>query len=118
MVELLLPGGSDRVPFDRAFFAQHFEAGEAPACELSASDADVPVVELELVNGQTCDVFHFIAFQREFLIADLFVDPPDCEDLYRSYIRYETVFRVNIRYYPAPSRRLGFEPQKVPVQRD
>ncbi|MGE0713451.1 MAG: hypothetical protein AB7N76_36180 [Planctomycetota bacterium] len=95
-------------PFDRDFFAEHFREGVAPGCEIFA-DGDVPVVELELVNGETCDVFAFEAFNLDHLVAQLFVDPPQSEALYLSFIRYETIFRINVRYYEPPRRALGFQ---------
>jgi hypothetical protein len=105
-------------PFNREFFAAHFRAGVAPSCELF-SEGEVPVVELELVNGETCDVFAFEAFKRDHIVAQLFVDPPRCEEFYLSFIRYETIFRVNVRYYAPPQRELGFRLDKEPeVEQD
>lgn len=115
MSELLVPASyvanKERPygPFDRDFFADQFNAGVAPRCELFA-EGEVPVVELELVNGETCDVFAFQAFHEDHLVAQLFDDPPSCESFYLSFIRYETVFRVNIRYYEPPARPFGFKP--------
>lgn len=101
-------------PFDRDFFASQFNAGVAPRCELFA-DGEVPVVELQLVSGETCDVFAFEAFHEDHLVAQLFDDPPNCESFYLSFIRYETVFRVNIRYYEPPARPFGFKPVRAIV---
>lgn len=120
MSDLLLPSHfvsqseSERGPFDRSFFAQNFNAGVAPHCELFA-EGEIPVVELQLLNGETCDVFAFEAFHEDHLVAQLFDDPPKCESFYLSFIRYETVFRVNIRYYAPPQRRLGFKPTRLDV---
>jgi hypothetical protein len=113
MPELLLPGQAERdppeTPFDRNFFLRQFHSDEPPACELY-EQGEIPVVELELTNGETPDVYYFEAFRRDYLVALLFLDPPKCTDFYRSYIRYETIFRVNIRYYPGATRELGFKP--------
>jgi hypothetical protein len=115
MSELLVPASyvanKERPygPFDRDFFAAQFNAGVAPRCELFA-DGEVPVVELELVNGETCDVFAFEAFHEDHMVAQLFDDPPSCESFYLSFVRYETIFRVNIRYYEPPARPFGFKP--------
>lgn len=113
MSQLLVPGGfvpagSDRGPFDRLFFAEHFKEGIAACCQ-GYERGEVPVVVLELANGVSCDVFAFEAFKKNLLVAQVFVDPPDCDDVYLSFIRYETIFRVNVRYYPSPDRRLGFK---------
>ena len=75
MTELLLPGSSARepgaTPFDRNFFVKNFHSDEAPVCDLYAQ-GEVPVVELELVNGTDCDVYYFEAFRRDFLVASAF----------------------------------------------
>lgn len=114
MSELIIPGAvAGPAVFNQRFFAQRFqEGGEAPACPAYGA-GEVPVVELLLVNGQLCDVFHFEAFERDYLVAQLFVDAPECDDLYRSYIRYESVFRVNIRTYQTTTRRVGFESKRA-----
>ena len=118
MSELILPGGLNAKSFDRRFFLDEFGAPEkSPQCELMAT-GDVPVVELELVNGRTCDVFCFVEFRRELLVAELFVDPPKCDRYYRSYIRFESIFRVNIRSYKSAERKLGFKPQQPAVLED
>jgi hypothetical protein len=113
MTELLLPGQSERdppeTPFDRNFFLRHFHSDDAPVCDLY-EQGEIPVVELELTNGETPDIYYFEAFRRDFLVALLFVDPPKCTDFYRSFIRFEAIYRVNIRYYPGATRELGFKP--------
>ncbi len=118
MSELLLPGRAESedpaTPFDRYFFMSNFDTPEPPACDLYTS-GEIPVVELELSNGETPDVYYFEAFRKEFLVALLFVDPPKCDQFYRSFIRYETIYRVNIRYHKAPSRTLGFKPTLVEI---
>lgn len=99
-------------PFDQDFFREKFNAGVAPHCELFA-EGEVPVVELQLVNGETCDVYAFEAFHEDHLVAQVFIDPPKCESFYMSFVRYDSIFRVNIRYYEPPLRRLGFKPTQV-----
>ena len=110
MSELLIPGNyvnRERPygPFDRDFFAAHFQAGVAPNCDL---EGETPVVELELASGVTADVAAFQAFKKDHLVAQLYVDPPSCNAFYLSFIRYETIFRVNVRSYDPPARSLGF----------
>lgn len=118
MTELFLPShfvaNRERPygPFDRDFFAEKFNTGEAPHCELFAA-GEVPVVEIELVNGETCDVFAFEAFEEDHLVAQLFDDPPSCERFYLSFVRYESIFRVNVRYYEPRERSLGFRPMRL-----
>lgn len=116
MSELLIPGNyvnRERPygPFDRDFFVAHFQAGLAPSCEV---DGDTPVVELELASGETADVAAFTAFKKDHLVAQLYVDPPSCEGFYLSFIRYETIFRINIRSYDSPTRTLGFRVDTAP----
>ena len=115
MSELILPGAAaGPAVFNQRFFSHRFqEGGVAPACPAFGA-GEIPVVELLLTNGQLCDVYHFEAFERDYLVAQLFVDAPECDDLYRSYIRYESVFRVNIRVYQTRTRKVGFEVVRVP----
>lgn len=112
MSELLIPGRPEaeepETPFDRYFFMANFHSAEPPACELYSS-GEIPVLELELTNGETPDVYYFEAFRKQYLVALLFVDPPQCDQFYRTFIRYETIYRVNIRYYDPPTRMLGFK---------
>jgi len=122
MSQLLVPGGfvpagSDHGPFDRGFFTEQFKEGVAPSCQNYAR-GEVPVVVLELVNGVTCDVYAFEAFRKNLLVAQVFVDPPDCDDVYLTFVRYETIFRVNVRYYPSPDRRLGFKVTSPEIEED
>ncbi len=121
MSQLLVPGNfvasEGQGPFGRAFFVDQFQEGQAPACSL-IGEGEVPVVVLELMNGVTCDIYAFEAFKRDYLVAQVFVDPPECDEFYLSFIRYETIFRVNVRYYRSPDRRLGFKPSKAAVEVD
>lgn len=121
MTQILIPDGyalsGERGPFDRAFFLEHFNEGIAPSCTL-LGNGEVPVVVLELVNGEVCDIYSFEAFKRDYLIAQVFVDAPECDDFYLTFIRYVTIFRVNIRTFPAPDRRLGFKPGRVAVEEE
>jgi hypothetical protein len=105
-MELIVPGQpAAAAHFDQRFFTREFEDGDVPRCSL---EGELDVVELVLVNGQTCDVNCFEEFRREFLVVTLFQDPPQCDHLYRSYIRYDSILRVNVRKYAARNRRLGF----------
>lgn len=121
MNQILVPDGyalsGDRGPFNRNFFVEHFNEGVAPSCTLLGT-GEVPVVVLELVNGEVCDIYSFEAFKHDYLIAQVFVDAPECDDFYLSFIRYETIFRVNIRTFPAPDRRLGFKPGRVAIEEE
>ncbi|RMG09890.1 MAG: hypothetical protein D6731_18780 [Planctomycetota bacterium] len=124
MSDLLLPEGyrpasdpSGEAIFGQAFFREHFSADEPPACQLYER-GEIPVVELELLNGATCDVYYFEAFRKRYLIALLFVDPPRCDEFYRSFVPYEAIFRVNIRYHEPARRSLGFRADYPTVTED
>ena len=45
------------------FFIEQFHSDEPPGCDLFES-GEIPVVELELMNGETCDVYYFEAFRK------------------------------------------------------
>lgn len=112
MSELLIPGrppvGDDDLPFNRRFFVDQFRVGEAPACSLVA-EGGIPVVRLQLVNGESLDIFGFLEFRKHYLVAQVFVDPGECDEFYQTFVPYGAVFRINLHRYPTPDRRLGFK---------
>jgi len=117
---LLLPQGAAAAggaaeTFDQEFFRREFKDGQVPRCEL-LQGGDVDVVELVLVNGTVLDVNCFEEFRRHYLVADVFVDPPQCDHLYKTYVRYDSVFQVNVRQFKAPNRKLGFARHKPIVE--
>ncbi|MBI4242880.1 MAG: hypothetical protein HY606_02215 [Planctomycetes bacterium] len=117
MSQIFIPGQQPIYlgPFNQAFFLKEFKEGQVPECELIESGS-IPVVELQLFNGETCDIYSFEQFRREFIVAQIFVDPPKCEEFYKSYIRYETIFKINIRQYKEQTRPIGFRPAKPVVE--
>lgn len=108
MSTLLIPGqtGSEAA-FDQEFFRREFKDGDVPRCDL-IGDGPISIVELVLVNGATLDVNCFEEFRRGYLVATVFVDPPRCENLYRAYVRYDSIFQVNLRHHQSPERSIGF----------
>jgi hypothetical protein len=117
MSQIFIPGQQPIYvgPFNQSFFLKEFKEGQVPQCDLISS-GEIPVVELQLLNGETCDVFCFEQFRREFIVAQIFIDPPKCEEFYKSYIRYETIFKINIKFYKSQTRPMGFRPSKPVVE--
>lgn len=112
-MSLLIPGGmAGSESFDQAFFQREFKDGQVPRCDLIDA-GDVEVVELVLVNGQVLDINCFEEFRRHHVVATVFVDPPECDHLYRSYIRYDAIFQVNVRHFEPTGRKLGFDKSKA-----
>ena len=105
---LILPdgSGSSGTVFGQDFFRREFKDGDVPRCDLLQT-GPVSVVELVLVNGATLDVNCFEEFRRGYIVATVFNDPPQCDDLSRTYIRYDAIFQVNVRSHAA-DQRLGF----------
>jgi len=105
---LLVPGHLSGERFDQEFFRREFKDGDTPKCELILEDEDISVVELVLLNGSVLDINCFEEFRRGYLVANVFVNPPKCDRLYRAYVRYDSIFQVNVRRYRADSRPVGF----------
>ena len=75
---------------------------------------DLPLkLELILVNGQVLDINCFEEFRRHHVVATVFADPPECDSLYRSYIRYDAIFQVNVKHFEPTGRKLGFDKSKA-----
>lgn len=117
MSNLFIPGQQPIYwgPYNQSFFVKEFKEGHVPQCELMQK-GEIPVVELQLYSGETCDIFSFEQFNREYLVALIFVDPPSCSEFYRSYIRYDSIFKINIKTYKDQTRPLGFRPAKPVVE--
>ncbi len=115
-MELLVPGHMSSERFDQAFFRREFKDGQTPRCDLIVCEGEVAVIELVLMNGKVLDINCFEEFRRGYLVATIFVDPPKCDQLYRSYVRYDAIFGVNVRRYQPEGRRLGFKRHKPMVE--
>ena len=69
------------------------------------------VLEIALVSGALLDVSHIIEIADEYMLISAFLDTRSCEDTYHTYLRYDTIFRINILDRPSSSKPVGFDPE-------
>jgi hypothetical protein len=105
-------GGSvDEDAFGAKFFRTHFYDRMKQVCEV---DDSTPVLEIVLTSGQVVDVSHIIELKNDHMLICAFVDNHDCENTYNTYLRYITIYRINVLSRPRAERPIGFnnrEPQ-------
>ncbi len=104
-IPINIPQRQPSGPFGPDFFKRKFHQFIREAC--NATDAKT-VLELVLVSGQVLDISHFEEFDNDYMLACVFVDDRNCEDIYHTYIRYDAIFRVNVFDAKKDSRQLGF----------
>ena len=87
------------------FFKTHFFDWVKEVCKL---DSVTPVLEIMLTSGQVLDVSHIVELKPEHMLVSAFRDGRDCADTFHSYIRYATIYRINVLSQPADERPIGF----------
>ena len=108
------PGGPDASEdaFGPAFFRTHFFDRMKNVCQV---DHQTPVLEIVLTTGQVLDVSHVIEVKPEYMLVSAFVDVRDCKFTYETYIRYQTIFRINVHTAGTENRQMGFTPHEPEV---
>jgi hypothetical protein len=91
--------------FGPRFFRTHFYEYMKQACSI---DGQTPVLELMLTSGQILDLSHVIELKPDHMLVCVFRDSRTCEDTYNTYIRYVTIFRINVLTRPHEERPIGF----------
>jgi hypothetical protein len=91
--------------FGPRFFRTHFYEYMKQACSI---DGQTPVLELMLTSGQILDVSHILELKPDHMLVCVFRDTRTCEDTYNTYLRYITVFRINVLSRPHEERPIGF----------
>jgi hypothetical protein len=69
-----------------------------------------PVLEFLLTSGQVIDVSHIVELKADYMLVSAFVDTRDCANTYHTYIRYMTIYRINVLSQPHDERPIGFTP--------
>lgn len=108
------PGGGANGPedaFGPRFFKTRFYTWVREAC---AIDNSVPVLELLLTSGQVLDVSHIVDLKEDHMLVCVFTDVRDCSDTYHTYIRYQTIFSINVLKSAHNERSMGFNMDKEP----
>jgi hypothetical protein len=102
------PGGQEDT-FGPAFFRKQFFERMKQVCEV---DDHTPVLELVLTTGQVIDVSHIVEVKPEYILVNAFVDIRDCKFTYDTYIRYQTIYRINVHTRGTEQRPIGFTPHE------
>ncbi|MBZ0136369.1 MAG: hypothetical protein K8I27_08350 [Planctomycetes bacterium] len=103
------PGGpgAEEDAFGPAFFRTHFFDRMKQVCQI---DNQTPVLELVLTTGQVVDVSHIVQVKADYMLVSAFVDARDCKFTYETYIRYQTIYRINVQTPGTETRAIGFTP--------
>jgi hypothetical protein len=101
------PGGNmaDEDTFGPRFFRTHFYEHMREMCD---ADDRTSVLEVMLTSGQVLDVARIVELKQEYMRAEVYIDSRDCENTYQAYIRYITIFRINVLSAPREERPMGF----------
>lgn len=98
--------------FGPRFFRTHFYEYMKQACSI---DGQTPVLELLLTSGQVLDVSHILELKPDYMLVAVFRDTRTCEDTYNTYLRYLTIFRINVLSRPHEERPIGFNMRNAPA---
>lgn len=111
------PAGSsvDEDAFGPRFFRTHFFDRMKQVCQV---DDQTPVLEIMLTSGQVLDVSHIIELKGDYMLVNAFVDNRTCENTYNAYIRYLTIYRINVLTKPTDERPIGFNNREPVVSED
>jgi hypothetical protein len=96
--------------FGAQFFRTHFFDRMRQVCMI---DDVTPVLELLLTSGQVLDLSHIIELKPDYMLVSAFVDTRDCSNTYNAYIRYQTIYRINVLSTPRTDRPIGFTPHEL-----
>jgi hypothetical protein len=91
--------------FGPQFFRTHFVDRMRQVCLI---DEMTPVLEFLLTSGQVIDVAHIVELKPDYMLVSAFVDTRDCAKVYHAYIRYMTIYRINVLSQPYDERPIGF----------
>lgn len=105
------PAGSavEEDAFGPRFFRTHFFDRMREACDVASG---TPILELMLTSGQVLDVSGILELKQDYMLLSVFVDTHDCERTYQAYIRYQTIYRINVLISPQDERSIGFNPHE------
>lgn len=101
------PGGSGMPEdaFGPRFFKTRFYTWIREACSI---DGTIPVLEIMLTSGQVLDVSHISELKDDYMLVSAFIDERDCADTYHTYIRYQTIYCINVLNKSRKERTMGF----------
>ena len=108
------PSGGSGGPedaFGPRFFKTRFYTWIREAC---AIDNSVPVLEMLLTSGQVLDVSHIVDLQPDYMLVCAFTDVRDCSDTFHTYVRYQTIYSINVLTKAHNERSIGCKMDKEP----
>ena len=106
------PGGmSQEDAFGPVFFRTQFMDRIKKAYD---PEAETPIIELMLSNGQVLDVSCIVELKPNYVLVEAFIDERDPENTFRTFIRYQTIYRINVQRSPKNDRPIGFNIRHEP----
>lgn len=99
--------------FGPRFFKTRFYSWIREACSVGNR---TPVLEIMLTSGQVLDVSNIVDLRDDYMLVCVFSDARDCSQTYHTYIRYLTIYRINVLTQSADVRPLGFNVKAVPME--
>ncbi|MCC6572166.1 MAG: hypothetical protein IT462_00110 [Planctomycetes bacterium] len=105
-------GPASEDAFGPRFFKTRFYSWIRETC---TTGDKTPVLEIMLTSGQVLDISHIVDLRDEYMLVSVFSDIRDCSKTYHTYVRYLTIYRINVLAEPQEDRPLGFNVKHEPL---
>jgi hypothetical protein len=111
-------GVAEEDTFGPRFFRTQFYEQMREMCNI---EDRTQVLEIILTSGQVLDVARIVELKGDHMLLEVFIDSRDCDNTYHSYIRYITIYRINVLNAPREERPIGFSnrapnPEEQPAE--
>ncbi len=106
------PAGPAEDAFGPRFFKTRFYSWIKENCDVTGK---TPVLEVMLTSGQVLDISHIEDLRDDYMLVSVFTDIRDCSQTYHAYVRYLTIYRINVLTEPRDERPLGFNVAHRPL---
>jgi hypothetical protein len=107
-------GLAEEDTFGPRFFRTQFYEQMREICSI---EDRTQVLEIILTSGQVLDVARIVELKSDHMLLEVFIDSRDCDNTYHAYIRYITIYRINVLNAPRAERPIGFS-NRAPVAED
>lgn len=104
-------GGREEDAFGPVFFRTQFMDRIKKAYD---PEAETPIIELMLANGQVLDVSCIVELKPDYVLVEAFIDDRDADRTFRTFIRYHTIYRINVLRKLKDDRPIGFNVRHEP----
>ena len=98
--------------FDAAFYREVIPERVTAECQ-GRPDA-VPVVKLQLANGQVLDLCHIVHLADDWFAVKHFRDAETCDDMDFAFLPYGLVGLITVSIHHPTQRRIGFSLEENP----